>query len=77
MQATVHGIKKLDFTGREGDKVKKTIYYVGFENENVEGQEVGNVVWDELKSKEKAPDCAVGEVIEVEYNKYGKLRIVA
>lgn len=72
MQAEVVGIKRLDFTGRDGKAVKKTMLYVVFNGDNVEGHETGVTSWDEL-AKGKAPLTALGEVIEVEYNKYGKL----
>ena len=73
MMATVVGVKKLDFTGNDG-QVKRTIFYLNLPDENVEGYEVGSVSWDELK-KQAPPKYELGEVVEVQYNKYGKLSI--
>ena len=75
MLATVVGIKKLDFSGKDG-QVKRTMFYLNFPGENVEGNEVGSVSWDEIAKKKSPPEYSVGEIIEVEYNKYGKLVLV-
>jgi len=75
MMATVVGVKRLNFDGKEG-KVKRTMFYLTFPAENVEGNEVGSASWDEIAKKKGPPPYEVGEVIEVEYNKYGKLMLV-
>lgn len=75
MQAEVVGIKRSDFTSREGEHVKRQTWYLNIPGgESVEGYEVGSVSWDELK-KGLPPEFALGELIEVEYNKYGRLTL--
>lgn len=71
MQAIVVGIKELDFKADDGP-VKRTVYYVNHPASDVEGYETGSVSWDELR-KGAPPLIGIGEVIDVEYNRRGKL----
>ena len=74
MEALVVGIKKLDFTANDGP-VRRTQFYLNFPSDNVEGQDVGSLSWDEMRNG-PPPNIGVGELIQVEYNKSGKLRLV-
>ena len=72
MIATIVGIKRVDFTDKDRNRVMQMKYFLTVPGDNVEGQEVGAVSWDELK-KGSPPKLALGELIDVEYNKYGRL----
>jgi len=72
VEALVVGIKKLDFKTDGGEQVKRTIWYLNLEEENVEGYAIDQTSWNEITDG-KPPAIAVGELVEVNYNKRGKL----
>jgi len=74
MIATVVGKRRSDFMGNDG-AVKNTKWYITYAADGVEGHEVGFVSWDELKNG-TPPAVELGGTLEVEYNKYGKLKLV-
>ena len=75
MEATVAGIRKLDFETEAG-KTKMTQYFVTIKQENVDGHGVDKINWNELENGQP-PKIAVGQIIQAEYNHRGKLRIIS
>jgi hypothetical protein len=74
MKGTVIGVRDLDFKGRNGERVKKTQYWVSFKNKGTEGVEVEKITWDPEYEEEEAPNFAVGEVVKVGFNRYQRLK---
>ena len=73
MKAKIVGMKKLDFQGNEGP-VKITMYYLNMRSENVECYETNVTSHNELRNG-PPPPIKIGDEIDVEYNKNGKLRL--
>ncbi len=73
MKGTVIGVRKLDFKGKDGEQVKKTQYWVTFKSRGTEGVEAEKITWDPSFEKAEAPDYAVGEVVEVGFNRNKRL----
>lgn len=74
MDAKVVGKKLVDFVDEKtSERVRMTKFFLNLPGENVTGFEVGSVSWNEMRNG-AAPVIAVGDVIEVEYNKYGRLQ---
>lgn len=73
MDAVVVGKKLVDFEDEKGKAVKMTKFFINMPEENVEGYAVGSVSWNEIRNG-ASPEIALGDVIEVEYNKNGRLQ---
>ena len=73
MKAIIEGIQNIDFTGNDGP-VKMVKYHIKYQSKNVEGFETSSVSWN-IMTDGKAPALQLGSEVEVEYNKYGKLKI--
>ena len=72
MQAIVVGTKRLSFIGKDNSPVRMTKYFLNVPEDNVEGHGVDTMNWNEV-TKGKPPAYGIGEVIDVEYSKTGKL----
>jgi len=78
MKAKIVGIKRTDFTGDNG-QVKRTSFHVVIDKSSDvdEGQSVDMIGWDELQDGKPPAELKVGAEVQVQYNKKGKLSIVA
>ena len=75
MTATIVGIKRLNFTDRgTGEVIDREMYYLTIPGEDMEGQEVEKMSHD-ITRHGKPPKRAVGDTMEVEYNKNGRIRV--
>jgi len=72
MKANVVGIQKVEFTGKDGKEVKLTKYYVTHKKQNVDGEAVGHVTWNEINNG-SPPGYKLKDKIEVAYNERGTL----
>jgi len=78
MKAKIVGIKRLDFEGEDGKSVNLHQYNVVFNDAtdtDMEGQSVAKVSWN-VNARGAAPAHKTGDVIEILYNKSGKLTYV-
>lgn len=67
------GIRPMDFTGRDGNRVRKTSFFYTFNDKGIQGVGTDKVSinTDELAGMEYVP--AVGDLFGCVYNKYGKV----
>lgn len=64
------GIEKVNYTAKDGHVVNGTRLYLTYEDKNIDGYGT-----DSIYCGDKIPlmGLAVGDTIEVHYNKYGKV----
>ncbi len=71
MQCELIGYKKTSFTAKDtGDKIEGLNLYVSYVDEKVDGMACERLFLTNEKAKNFMPK--VGQVLEVEYNRYGK-----
>jgi hypothetical protein len=51
-----------------------TQFWVSYKGKGTEGFEAEKITWRPENEKEKSPSFAVGEVVEVEFNRRGRLQ---
>jgi len=73
MKATIVGIQSIDFKDRDGELVKLTKYHLVVDTDEIEGNEVDTLSWNELV-KGSPPSRKLNDIVDVEYNKRGKLK---
>lgn len=70
----VVGIRNVRFTDRQGKQVFGTNYFLHFTDDHIEGVGTEKIWLDRNKCPRPSVEPAVGDLIDVAYDKYGKVR---
>ena len=76
MKATIRGIKSYDFTNNEGEQVVGINYFVTYKDEaekELQGETIGKIA---IRGNGQTPAWKIGDMINVAYNRSGKLTVI-
>lgn len=74
MKAELIGIKAVDFTNQTGEAVSGIKYHFAMEDPDVLGRAAESVFFTNEKiNKHGLKEPQIGQVYDVQYNKYGKV----
>ena len=74
MHVTVTGYRRFRFTGNDGKEISGRTVYYGYEQDDVKGLVCEKVFLSDEKFKSVSFD--VGDTLNFEYNRYGKIHAV-
>ena len=70
------GLKRVDFKDKDGSQIQGVKVYVNLPEDNVEGMATDSFFLSDNKFADIHDALCVGSLIDVHYNKYGKISSV-
>ena len=77
MQATLLGIKELDFKPKDGDQIKGTQLFVSFPEKEMKGVMTDKYFFRSDSETQLPKDLKVGDILDVTFNRNGKVETIA